>query len=107
MKRIRVLIIAMLLAIACGDAFAQTIEQVTGIPKNETKAERKAREKKLKALVIIDAITSPKKKVDQRIIWRPEREFRLRKSYLFIFEIVLCKNNDKSLKMMHAGGVNW
>ena len=50
MKRIRVLIISMLLAIACGDAFAQTIEQVTGIPKNETKAERKAREKKLKAL---------------------------------------------------------
>ncbi|MGN1245656.1 MAG: DUF4251 domain-containing protein [Muribaculaceae bacterium] len=42
--------IALLLAIAGGDAVAQKIEQVTGVPKNETKAERKAREKKLQQL---------------------------------------------------------
>ena len=50
MKSIKLLLIALLLAVAGGDAFAQKIEQVTGIPKNETKAEKKAREKKLKAL---------------------------------------------------------
>ena len=50
MKSIRLLLIALLLAVTGGDAIAQKIEQVTGIPKNETKAEKKAREKKLKAL---------------------------------------------------------
>lgn len=50
MKRIKLMIVALLLAVAGGDALAQTIEQVSGVPQNETKAERKAREKKLKAL---------------------------------------------------------
>ena len=34
MKSIKLLLIALLLAVAGGDAFAQKIEQVTGIPKN-------------------------------------------------------------------------
>ena len=50
MKHIRIFVMAMLLSLACGEAVAQQIEQVTGVPKNETKAERNAREKKLRAL---------------------------------------------------------
>ena len=59
MKSIRLLLIALLLAVTGGDAIAQKIEQVTGIPKNETKAEKKAREKKLKVLADSMAFRAP------------------------------------------------
>lgn len=49
MKKILILILA-IVGLADTGVFAQTIEQVTGVPENETKAERKAREKRLKAL---------------------------------------------------------
>ena len=50
MKNLRLILIACLLAFASNEAMSQTIEQVRGIPANETKAEKKARAKKLKAL---------------------------------------------------------
>ena len=50
MKTIKLIIAILVISVCSQNVYSQTIKQVRGVPQNETKAERKAREKRLKAM---------------------------------------------------------
>ena len=50
MKTIKLIIAILVISVCSQNVYSQTIKQVRGVPQNETKAERKAREKRLKAI---------------------------------------------------------